>query len=126
MSRALELNKINIKLNPFQAIPVDVAINGLIAIAHKEGITFDQGSAKPKDIPVYNVTCSESKKLTWGTVINDGKRISYEYPFEAGVWYPDGQITTNKLSHLFTVVFFHWLPAYLIDFIMLILGQKRL
>lgn len=101
---------------------MDIAINGLIGIPYKES----QVAEKSKDVPVYNLTCSDNKKMTWGEVINNGKRIAYEYPYEAGVWYPDGTITTNKLEHLFKVVFFHWLPAYLIDFLMLIFGQKRL
>lgn len=48
------------------------------------------------------------------------------YPFEAGLWYPGGDITTNKLVHQINVALFHWGPAYLIDFLMLCFGQKRL
>lgn len=66
------------------------------------------------------------KKVSWSEVLEKGKEICYQYPFEAGAWYPDGNITTNKLVHLLNVIFFHWLPAYFIDFIMLCIGQKRL
>lgn len=103
-------------------IPVDFAINGLIGIPYVESMATE----KAKEVRVYNLTCSDKKKMTWGEVINSGKRICYEYPFEAGVWYPNGTITTNKLEHLLKIVLFHWLPAYLIDFLMLIMGQKRL
>lgn len=105
-----------------EVIPVDIAINGLIATAWKENRKF----TITKDIPVYNITCPETKRTSWGEVLNEGKRIVYEYPFEAGVWYPDGDITTSKITHLINVTLFHWLPAYLIDFLMLIFGQKRL
>lgn len=101
---------------------MDFAINGLIGIPFVEA----QKKEKGKDVAVYNLTCSDQKKMTWGEVISHGKRISYEYPFEAGVWYPNGTITTNKLEHLLKIVLFHWLPAYLIDFLMLVMGQKRL
>lgn len=101
---------------------MDFAINGLIAIPYVES----QQKEKRKDVPVYNLTCSDKKKMTWGEVILVGKQISYEYPFEAGVWYPNGTITTNKVEQLLTSVFFHWLPAYLIDFLMFVMGQKRL
>lgn len=101
---------------------MDFAINGLIGIPYVESMATE----KAKDVRVYNLTCSDKKKMTWGEVINSGKRICYEYPFEAGVWYPNGTITTNKLEHLLKIVLFHWLPAYLIDFLMLIMGQKRL
>lgn len=58
--------------------------------------------------------------------MDQGKEAAYANPFEAGVWYPNGTITTNKIEHLFKVVFFQWVPAYLIDFLMLVMGQKRL
>lgn len=61
-----------------------------------------------------------------GTVIEMSKKINKEYPFNAGLWYPNPTITTNKLYHQINVLLFHWLPAYLLDFLMLILGQKRL
>ena len=105
-----------------EVIPVDFAINGLITIPYVEALRREP----PQEIPVYNLTCSDKKKMTWGEVITHGKTITYEYPFEAGVWYPNGMITTNKLEHFFKIVFFHWLPAYLIDFLMLIFMQKRL
>jgi hypothetical protein len=37
---------------------------------------------RPSEVPVFNLTCSEKKLTTWGTVLNEGKRINYEYPFE--------------------------------------------
>uniref|UniRef100_A0A182FRU7 Fatty acyl-CoA reductase n=1 Tax=Anopheles albimanus TaxID=7167 RepID=A0A182FRU7_ANOAL len=104
-----------------EVIPVDLAINGLITIAY----TMGQMAEMPPEIPVYNITCSETKRTTWKDVLDLGKATAYEYPFEAGVWYPDGDITMNKAYHTMCVVLFHWLPAYLIDFLMYCFGQKR-
>lgn len=77
-------------------------------------------------ISVYNITCADHRKVPWGEVIAMSKRIAYDYPMETGLWYPDGTITTNRFHHEFNVILFHWLPAYLIDFILFICGQKRL
>lgn len=107
-----------------EVIPVDFAIAALISIACKMGTT--KSANRPKDIPVYNMNASEEKKVTWGETLNRGKAIAYEYPFEAGCWYPNGTITTNRIVHTLNIIFFHWIPAYLIDFIMLCCGQKRL
>jgi alcohol-forming fatty acyl-CoA reductase len=71
------------------------------------------------------VVCSENKKITWGTVLNEGKRINYIYPFEAGLWYPNGNITMNPVKHYLTLALTMWLPALLIDFLMLIFFQPR-
>lgn len=64
--------------------------------------------------------------VTWGEVLEIGKRIIYQYPFEGIVWYPGGDARNNKVVHSLAVFFFHIIPAYLIDFLMLIFRQKRL
>lgn len=81
---------------------------------------------RPKNVPVYNLTCSDAKKQTWREVLDKGKRVCYQYPFEAGLWYPNGDMTTSHIIHKFNVIMYHWLPAYFIDFLMLCFGQKRL
>lgn len=103
---------------------MDYAINGLISIPYVEA--EKRGLQKSAEVPVYNLTCVEKHKQTWSQVMEDGKEVAYRYPFEAGVWYPNGTITTNRMNHIFKVFFFQWLPAYLIDFLMLVCGQKRL
>lgn len=64
--------------------------------------------------------------MTWGEVVERGKTIAHEYPFEMTLWYPGGNIRRSKLIHNVIVLLFHWIPAYLIDFLMLLIGQKRL
>ncbi|KAJ9586192.1 hypothetical protein L9F63_020166, partial [Diploptera punctata] len=78
-----------------------------------------------KDVPVYNVTSGDVKRVKWIEVLNLGRKMVYENPFEYTVWYPDGDATTNMLAHYFCVIFFHYLPAYLIDFLFLLARQKR-
>lgn len=68
----------------------------------------------------------EGTKISWGEVLSLGKELGYTYPFEAGLWYPNGTITTNRYVHATKVFFYHWVPAYLIDFLMFCCGQKRL
>lgn len=108
--------------NKAEVIPVDYAINGLIVMPYE----FNKQAKRPAQVPVYNVTNADHRKMTMGTVVEMSKRINKQIPFNAGLWYPDPCVTTNKLYHSFNVLMFHWLPAYLLDFLMLILGQKRL
>ncbi|XP_033230717.1 putative fatty acyl-CoA reductase CG5065 [Belonocnema kinseyi] len=103
-----------------EIIPVDLAINALIAIALKIGTTVE----KAKNIPVYNITQSGILPITWGEVLEKGKKVAYNYPFEGVVWYPDGELRSSKFIHNLFVFFFHIIPAYLIDFLMLIFRQK--
>ncbi|CAL7945457.1 unnamed protein product [Xylocopa violacea] len=103
-----------------EVIPVDLAINALIRIGQKTAT-----SEKKTDIPVYNITQSGVLPVTWGEVLEKGKALGYQYPFEGQVWYPSGDIHSNKFVHDLIVFFFHIIPAYLIDFLMLIFRQKR-
>lgn len=107
-----------------EVIPVDYAINGLCVIPYQ--FVEQQQKERAAEVPVYNITCADHRKMQWGEVIEMSKKIGYQYPMEAGLWYPDGCITTNRFHHSINVLLFHWLPAYLIDFMLFVLGQKRL
>ncbi|XP_008483392.1 putative fatty acyl-CoA reductase CG5065, partial [Diaphorina citri] len=76
-------------------------------------------------IPVFNLTQCGMKPITWREVLDKGKKLGYENPFSLMLWYPDGTIRTNKFTHQLCIIFTHWLPAYLIDGLLLIFGQKR-
>ncbi|XP_055837529.1 putative fatty acyl-CoA reductase CG5065 isoform X1 [Episyrphus balteatus] len=104
-----------------EIIPVDIAVNGLIVLPYHNS----QLAKKPDRVPVFNITCSDNKKKTWKWIMDVGKQFAFDYPFEIGLWYPDGNMTTNKLYHWFCVIFFMWLPAYVIDFLLFIFRQKR-
>ncbi|RVE49009.1 hypothetical protein evm_006367 [Chilo suppressalis] len=103
-----------------EVIPVDIAINSIIVIAYKIGTMTER---KP-EIPVYNLTTGDDRNTTWKTVLDIGKATIRKYPFEGPLWYPDGNIRHNKLIHKLCVFFYHIVPAYLIDFLMLIFRQK--
>ncbi|XP_011266457.2 putative fatty acyl-CoA reductase CG5065 isoform X1 [Camponotus floridanus] len=104
-----------------EVIPVDFAINNLIIIAYKTATSLRNS----KSIPVFNITQSDSTPITWGEILDKGREVIYEYPFEGQVWYPDGDIRSNKFIHNIFVFFFQIIPAYFIDFLMLIFRQKR-
>ncbi|XP_067214362.1 putative fatty acyl-CoA reductase CG5065 [Linepithema humile] len=104
-----------------ELIPVDIAINNLIVIAYRVGTKQE----KSKSIPVFNVTQSNITPITWREVLDMGRGIIHDYPFDGQVWYPDGDMRSSKFVHNLFVFFFHIIPAYLIDFLMLIFRQKR-
>ncbi|XP_045784164.1 putative fatty acyl-CoA reductase CG5065 [Maniola jurtina] len=105
-----------------QVVPVDTAINALLAIGAIEGSRTD----KPEAIPVYNVNIGHQKATTWGEVIQIGKDYGREFPLAWPLWYPGGGITTSAPLHEFRRLVYHLLPAYCIDLLLFLLGQKRL
>ncbi|XP_063547857.1 putative fatty acyl-CoA reductase CG5065 [Cydia strobilella] len=101
-----------------QVIPVDVAINAIIAIAMIEA------TKKSENIPIYNVNAGHKKPITWGEVLKFGREYTWKYPTSFPLWYPNGDITTNAVVYKIRRILFHWVPAYIIDFFLFIFGQK--
>lgn len=81
---------------------------------------------RPKEVPVFNLTNDGVVHITWGEVLDKGRKVVYDNPFEMQIWYPDGDMRSSKLVHDIYCIFLHWFPAYLIDFLMFIFRQKRL
>lgn len=111
-------------MNPnsiIEAIPVDTCINGIIVMV-KHLATNERSD----EIPVYNMTLHDSRKITNGKMFKYARELGQLYPCSGGLWYPDGDITQNVLVHRLKVFFFQLLPAYLIDFLFFCCGQKRL
>ncbi|XP_025268577.1 putative fatty acyl-CoA reductase CG5065 [Camponotus floridanus] len=106
-----------------EIIPVDLAINDLIIIAYKIATSLRNS----KSILVVNMTSQiDTIRITWSEVWKKNKQLLYEYPFEGQIWYPNGTLLhSNIFVHNIIVLFFQIIPAYFIDFLMLIFGQKR-
>ncbi|XP_072930588.1 putative fatty acyl-CoA reductase CG5065 [Epargyreus clarus] len=104
-----------------QVIPVDTATNAIITIGMVEGMKQEKSDV----IPVYNVNVGHQKPTTWGEVLDVAKHFGRKYPLSWPLWYPNGDITTIQPLHEFRRILFHLAPAYAIDFILFLLGQKR-
>ena len=105
-----------------EVIPVDTAINAIIIIAKVHA----NQTERPSEMPVYNLTVHESKKLTFGEMFGTFKKIGREIPFSGALWYPNGEPTLNVFAHTLKTFFFQLIPAYFIDFLFFCTGQKRL
>ncbi|KRT85134.1 epimerase [Oryctes borbonicus] len=107
--------------NSAHLIPADMAINAILVVAWKLGTAEKQ----PEEVPVYNLTNGEVLKVTWSDILDMGRKVGYEYPFEMQVWYPNGSITSNYWVYFIWSIFLHWLPAVFIDLLMFIFRQPR-
>ncbi|XP_034659810.1 putative fatty acyl-CoA reductase CG5065 [Drosophila subobscura] len=108
-------------------IPVDKAINGLILCGYQRAKASSQeekAPSKQNEVQFCNLCISKKALTSWGDSIETGRRFFYETPLSFALWYPGGSIKKNYYHHLFCVIVFHYLPAYFIDFLMLISGQK--
>lgn len=105
---------------PADALPVDITMNAMIAMAWER--SFDES----KDVKFVNITLSEENPLTWGFTIDTGREYLYQNPLCFSLWYPDGSIKSNYYHHLLCVIFFHYIPAYFVDALLVIFRQKPL
>lgn len=64
--------------------------------------------------------------MTWGQSLEDGKSEFYKHPLSYSLWYPDGSIKSSLLAHKLSVIFFHYLPAYFLDFMLMLFRKKPL
>ncbi|KAF5306584.1 hypothetical protein FQR65_LT07311 [Abscondita terminalis] len=98
-------------------LPVDVAVNVLILTC------IDYMIYRKRRI--YNCTSSFEYKVTWEEIIEMGRRIiEYRLPLNGVVWYPGGSMKSSRLQHYFCVLFFHYLPAIVLDALIFLSGNK--
>ncbi|KAK9501401.1 hypothetical protein O3M35_012134 [Rhynocoris fuscipes] len=107
--------------NRAEVIPVDVAINCIIILTWARA----QSKCRTKDVEVSNLSSGEILPVTWGEIVGIGREVIKEYPYDAGLWYPGGTMRTNPFTHAIVVFLCQILPAYFIDFIMLLTRNKR-
>lgn len=64
--------------------------------------------------------------MKYGELADALKSIEKEYPFSQSLWYPNCEMTNNKIYHAINVLLFQWIPAYFIDLLLWIFRQPRL
>ncbi|KAK9874340.1 hypothetical protein WA026_002690 [Henosepilachna vigintioctopunctata] len=99
-------------------IPVDSVINSLIIVG------YHLGCQPRSDIEVFNITSDKDNQITWGDALEIGKKHIQEYPFSTCLWYPGGSIKNSYFVHEIYAFFLHLLPAYFIDFLLILAKEK--
>lgn len=105
--------------NLCESIPVDIVINCLITLPYKKSLTGNS-----KEVLFCNICDNGTLGNTWGQSLTISKELFYEYPMSISLWYPNGSMKRNYFHHWLSVIFLHYLPAYFIDFMLFITGNK--
>ncbi|KAI9556293.1 hypothetical protein GHT06_018867 [Daphnia sinensis] len=101
-------------------IPVDIVINLLIAAAWHKG-TSDKSREK---IEVYNCSSGSLNPITWGEFKRLAMRGIAKFPFKEMVRCPSAQLHANWLAYQVSTLLYHYLPAVLMDTVILLSGGK--
>lgn len=100
-------------------LPVDITINALLVA------TWAYLTQKEHRKSIVHLTSSQEWQVSWQEIIDIGKSIvTTEVPLNGCVWYPGGSMKSNRLLHQICVILFHMIPAYFLDAIIFLSGNK--
>uniref|UniRef100_A0A1B0G363 Fatty acyl-CoA reductase n=1 Tax=Glossina morsitans morsitans TaxID=37546 RepID=A0A1B0G363_GLOMM len=110
-------------------VPADYCVNAMIGtawdVARRYKLNKYDDHAKSKcELPVYNYI-SGNNNLTWGQYMNMSRKGFHE-PFDKPLWCFSYIIIPWKPLHHAAAFFLHRIPAYILDLIALVTGQKRI
>uniref|UniRef100_A0A1I8PPT4 Fatty acyl-CoA reductase n=1 Tax=Stomoxys calcitrans TaxID=35570 RepID=A0A1I8PPT4_STOCA len=108
-------------------VPADYCVNAMISsawdVARRYAISKSDSEAK-RELPVYNYIFDRNN-LTWGQYMHLSRKGFHE-PFDKALWCFSYIIIPWKPLHYAASLLLHQIPAYILDLIALVTGQKRM
>nr|XP_036220300.1 fatty acyl-CoA reductase wat [Bactrocera oleae] len=108
-------------------VPADYCVNAMIASAWDIARRFllrKSDTQSKEELPVYNYIFDRNN-LTWGQYMRMSREGFHE-PFDKALWCFSYVIIPSKPLHYAVAFFLHNIPAYILDFIALVTGRKRI
>lgn len=102
----------------YDYIPVDVVVNELIVAAFHAGLT------EAKEVEVYHCTSSTRNPFRWIAVENKINTYLHKYPLKSAVWYPHLKFLPSLTLFKISALFFHILPAIVLDTVTRLTGGR--
>lgn len=99
-------------------IPVDICINLMISVA------WHMATFKPNGISVYNCTSGDINHHTWGQLRKECLLNLRRVPVNNALWYPSMTFHTCKFYQELSSTLLHHCPAYFLDIIARLTGNK--
>nr|XP_018914569.1 PREDICTED: putative fatty acyl-CoA reductase CG5065 [Bemisia tabaci] len=100
-------------------LPVDICVNGILLAA------WNYMYNKDFERNICHLTSSQEWQISWQEIIDVGKDIvTSDVPLNGGIWYPGGSMKTSRFLHNICTILFHWIPAYFLDAIIFLSGNK--
>ncbi|XP_065213224.1 putative fatty acyl-CoA reductase CG5065 isoform X2 [Planococcus citri] len=101
-------------------IPADMVINNIILLPWA-----NSREQLLNGISVYHITQSSHEDMKWFDLIRQLEKSFEKYPYSSILWYPFFAYKGDDvITYTIKCIFLHYLPAYIIDFILMLVGQK--
>ncbi|CAH0712962.1 unnamed protein product, partial [Brenthis ino] len=110
-----------------ELVPGDYVINGIIAVAWKTAKDYPgdyEHSPVDNSPTVYNYVSSEQNPITWGTFKNYMEVNMYQTVFMQVMWMHAFWMTPSKFLYNIYSLLLHWIPAYIVDTIAVVIMKK--
>ncbi|XP_047542490.1 fatty acyl-CoA reductase wat-like [Vanessa atalanta] len=108
-------------------VPGDLVVNGCIATAWKTAKDYpgNHEEAPMDQLPtVYNYVSSVERPLTWELFMKHTEISGLQVPSMQAVWTYLFWLTPSKFLYNLYCFFLHWIPAYIVDAIAIMIGKK--
>ncbi|XP_049870322.1 uncharacterized protein LOC126369801 [Pectinophora gossypiella] len=103
-------------------VPVDLVNNAIIAAAHETAVRRARGDT---DIKIYTVTGSR-KPIKFGKMVDVISIEGRQLATNSAIWYGYAAMSSN-LRYIYVLTWLlHYIPGYLIDGVLKLLGKKPL
>lgn len=85
---------------------------------------WDIGRNSYQSIPVYNFVSKRSNPLTWGQFTDENLAAAQTFPTSKCYWYYAFETMEDPLKANMLHFFYHIIPAFFVDIILKLMGQK--
>jgi len=74
--------------------------------------------------PIFHCTTSTCNPFRWNDVSSILTTTLHNYPIRGAVWYPNIKFLPNLFMYWISSAIFHFIPAYILDFVTKISGGR--
>ncbi|XP_055687402.1 fatty acyl-CoA reductase wat isoform X2 [Lutzomyia longipalpis] len=111
------------KLQKANIMPADYCINAMVVAAWDTHRRYRNRMVQQIELPVYNFIY-EKNNLSWEKYMHLASKGLHE-PLDKALWYYSYFIVKNRVLYKIGAFLLHTIPAYVLDFLLLIAGKKR-
>jgi alcohol-forming fatty acyl-CoA reductase len=75
---------------------------------------------------VFNFSSSKEILILWEDIIKVAYDLINDYALSYMLWYPGKYTTRHYWLYKIQSVFYHWIPAYILDALVALTGREKL
>lgn len=108
-------------------VPGDFVVNSCLAVAWKTAKTYlgNHEEAPVDQLPVvYNYVSSIENPITWEVFMKYTEVYGLDVPSTKAIWAYLFILTPSPFFYGLLIFFLHWIPAYIVDAFLTIIGKK--